>query len=48
MAEMTRKKIRWATKKRNGGSRKWKTAYIWVPKQSPKSEAKKEHGPRKS
>lgn len=42
MAEMTRKKIRWATKKRKGSSRKWKSRWIMVPKQDPKkSDAKK-------
>jgi hypothetical protein len=27
---IVRKKIKWATKKRNGGTRKWKTKWITV------------------
>lgn len=34
MAEMVKKKIRWATKKRNGSSRKWKSKYILVKKET--------------
>lgn len=33
MAEMVKKKIRWATKKRKGSSRKWKSKYILVKKE---------------
>lgn len=33
MAEMVRKKIKWATKKRKGSSRKWKSKYVLVKKE---------------
>lgn len=32
MAEMIRKKVRWATKRRKGNSRVWKTRWIKVPR----------------
>jgi hypothetical protein len=38
MPEMTRKKVRWATKKRNGAKRKWKTRWVLVPKQVAKTK----------
>lgn len=44
MAEMVKKKIRWATKKRKGSSRKWKSKYILVKKEG---GAKKEGAPKK-
>ena len=38
MPQMTRKKVRWATKKRKGASRKWKTRWIMVAKRPPAAE----------
>jgi hypothetical protein len=31
--EMVRKKIKWATRKRKGSSRKWKSKYVLVKKE---------------
>jgi hypothetical protein len=33
---MIRKKIKWATKRRKGGMRVWKTKWIMVAQQTPK------------
>lgn len=47
MAEIVRKKIKWATKKRNGRSRKWKTRYIIVVKGGAKPAEAKPAEPKK-
>jgi len=39
-AEMVRKKVRWATKRRKGNSRVWKTRWIKVPKTNAKTATK--------
>lgn len=36
MPQMIRKKIKWATKRRKGGMRVWKTKWIMVAQQTPK------------
>ena len=37
MPQMIRKKIKWATKRRKGGMRVWKTKWIMVAQQTPKA-----------
>ena len=37
MPQMIRKKIKWATKRRKGGTRVWKTKWIMVAQQTPKA-----------
>jgi hypothetical protein len=46
MAQMIRKKIKWATKRRKCGARVWKTKWIMVAQQTPKAP-RVEKGPEK-